>query len=223
MRTQAPFASADQIEAALTSTARARPVQGIRAGLVDAAAALRALGTPEPRWRPVLVGDAVVGAELEVLTGIWSGAKLATSYRWERCRGGDCAAIEGATSSRYRPTGADQGRRLRAVVSSADVGAAASPMTPAVASAPRLLVRPSISGLPGVGARLVASRGRWQGSGLRYVVNWQRCRGTCLQVATGRTYRPTARDRGARLRIEVVAHNSLGAVTAYSARTRAVR
>jgi hypothetical protein len=36
-------------------------------------------------------------------------------------------------------------------------------------------------------------------------------------------YRPTARDRGARLRIEVVAHNALGAVTALSARTAPVR
>jgi hypothetical protein len=69
----------------------------------------------------------------------------------------------------------------------------------------------------------VANRGRWQGSRLRYVVNWQRCRGACLQIATGRAYRPTARDRGTRLRIEVVAHNSLGAVTALSARTGIVR
>jgi hypothetical protein len=43
------------------------------------------------------------------------------------------------------------------------------------------------------------------------------------QIATGRTYRPTPRDRGAQLRIEVIAHNLLGAVTALSKRTGVVR
>ena len=221
MRTQAPFASADEIEAALIKTARARPVPGTRTGVVDAAGALRALGSPEPRLHPVVLGDAVVGSELEVLTGIWAGAKLTLNYRWERCRGGDCAAIAGATRSRYRLSRADQGFRLRAVVTAAGTGAA-SPQTPAVATAPKLLTRPSISGRPRVGVRLVANRGRWQGTSLRYVVNWQRCRGSCIQVATGRTYRPTAKDRGARMRIEVIAHNSLGAVTVVSARSGVV-
>jgi subtilisin family serine protease len=222
MRTQAHFASADDIEVALIKAALTRPVPGTRTGVVDAAAALRALGNPEPRLRPVLVGNAVVGSELEVLTGIWAGAKLATSYQWERCRGGDCAAIAGATRARYTTSRADQGFRLRASVTARGAGAA-SPQTPAVASAPNVLTRPEISGRPRVGAQLIGKRGRWQGSNLRYVVNWQRCRGSCLQIATGRTYRPTVRDRGARLRIEVVAHNALGAVTALSARTAPVR
>jgi Subtilase family len=222
MRTQAPCASADEIEVALIRTALARPVPGTRTGVVDAAAALRALGSPEPRLRPVLFGAAVTGGELEVLTGIWAGAKLETSYRWERCRGGNCSAIPGATRSRYRLSAADEGSRLRAVVTAAGTGAA-SPQTPAVASAPRLVARPSILGRPQIGAKLVANRGRWQGTSLRFVVNWQRCRASCLQIATGSGYRPTARDRGARLRIEVVAHNRLGALTALSARTGIVR
>jgi Subtilase family len=223
MRTQAPYADANQILTALTRTALARPVPGTRTGVVDAAAALESLGSPEPRLRPVILGDAIVGRKLEVLTGIWSGSRLATSYRWERCREGLCSAVEGATRSSYVLSHADESFRLRAVVSAERAGTAASPQTPAVASAPRVLVRPSIAGHPRVGARLASNRGRWQGSSLKYVVNWQRCRGTCLQVATGRTYRPTTRDRGARLRIEVVAHNSLGAVTALSARTGVVR
>jgi hypothetical protein len=109
-------------------------------------------------------------------------------------------------------------------VSAVGIGVgAASPQTPAVASAPRVLGRPSISGRPRVGARLVAQRGRWAGTSLRFVVSWQRCRGSCLQIASGRSYVPTARDRGARLRIEVQAYNSFGAVTALSARTPVVR
>ena len=223
MRARAPFAGADEVEMALIKSALARPVPGTRTGVIDSAAALRALGSPEPRPRPVIFGDAIAGDELEVLTGIWAGAKVTTQYQWERCRGGDCTAIAGAKSSRYTLASADLGSRIRAVVTLVGIGAAASPQTPAVASAPRLLARPSIAGRPRVGVRLVADRGRWQGTSLKYVVNWQRCRGTCLQVATGRTYRPTPRDRGARLRVEVVAHNSLGAVTALSARTGVVR
>jgi hypothetical protein len=223
MRAQAPFAGAEQVEAALIKSALAYPVPGTRTGVVDAAAALRALGTPEPRLRPVLLGDAVVGQELEALTGIWSAANMTTSYQWERCRGGVCSPVVGESRSRYKLSSADEGFRIRIVVSTSRAGAAASPQTPAVASAPRLLTRPSVSGRPRVGVRLVANRGRWQGSNLRYVVNWQRCRGACLQVATGRAYRLTARDRGARLRVEVVTHNSLGAVTALSARTGIVR
>lgn len=223
MRAQAPFASAEQIETALIKSALARPVPGTRTGVVDAAAALRALGSPEPRLRPVIFGDAVSGRELEALTGIWTGAPVATSYQWERCRGGDCSRIAGATRSQYTISNADLGFRLRVVVALAGAGAAASPQTPAVASAPRLLVRPSIFGRPRVGVPLVANRGRWQGTALDFVVNWQRCRRGCVQVASGRAYRPTARDRGARLRVEVVASNSLGAVTTLSKRTGVVR
>jgi hypothetical protein len=222
MRAYDPYASADEVEGALTRAARLRPVPGVRAGLVDAAAALHELPRRGPRLRPVVLGTALAGSELEVLTGVWSGAGLATSYRWERCRGGDCAAIAGATGPRYVVSTADEGFRLRAVVTVDGLGAA-SPQTSAVASAPRLLTRPSIVGRARLGVPLLANRGTWQGTALRFVVNWQRCRGRCVQVATGGAYRPTARDRGARLRIEVVAHNSLGVVTALSRRTAIVR
>ena len=47
LRTRAPFASADELERALTQTAR--PVAGTQFGLVDAAAALNAIGSPRPR------------------------------------------------------------------------------------------------------------------------------------------------------------------------------
>ena len=175
---------------------------------------------PEPRLQPVLFGDAVVGHELEVLTGIWSGAKVTTKYLWERCRK-ELRALEGATRSRYKLSSADEGfgsapwyrRRVQGGRLAANAGGR---------ERTAIFDRPSIRATRG-GARLVASRGRWRGSSLKYVVNWQRCRDACLQAATGRTYRPTTRDRGARLRIEVVAHNSLGAVTALSARTGVVR
>jgi subtilisin family serine protease len=92
LRAQAPFATAAELEAALASTAR--PVAGTRHGLVDAAAALARLGRPPPRLSPVILGEPVVGEELEAFSGVWSGAGLGVAYHWERCRE-SCDAIPG--------------------------------------------------------------------------------------------------------------------------------
>ena len=72
IRAQAPFATTDDIDARLARTARAVP--GTVFGVPDAAAALRLVGAPEPRLRPVLLGDASVGSELEGFSGIWVGS-----------------------------------------------------------------------------------------------------------------------------------------------------
>lgn len=82
---------------------------------------------------------------------------------------------------------------------------------------------PSIVGKPVVGTRLVALRGRWQGANLGFEIFWQRCQQACERVARGQTYRVGARDRGYRLRIEVIASNSVGAVRAVGKVTRPVR
>jgi hypothetical protein len=221
MRAQAPFASVEEIDIAIARTARRVP--DILFGVVDAGAALRLLGNPKPRLQPVVLGAPVVGEKLEVFSGIWSGSGLAIDHRWERCRAGDCAPIAGATGPAYVPVTADVGSRLRVVASAEGVAVGVTSQTAAVALRPQSLRRPSIDGRPRVGRRLVAKRGRWQGTDLRFVVNWQRCRGECEQVATGHAYHLTAGDRGARIRIEVVAYNSLGVVDALSARTGVVR
>jgi subtilisin family serine protease len=121
MRAYDPFASSAEIEAALAVGARSRPVDGIRAGFVDAAGALRALGRNPPRLDPTVLGRAVVGSELEVLTGIWSGSGLRVRNAWERCRATACVPIRGASTSRYRVTRADEGSRLRASCRSTDL------------------------------------------------------------------------------------------------------
>ena len=169
-----------------------------------------------------MLGDAVVGRELEAFAGIWAGAGLELAYQWERCRDGVCAPIPDAARSRYTATAADGGRRLRVVVAAAGVESAASAQTSPVEARPQFETLPSIVGRPRVGTRLVAMRGRWQGTNLRYEVSWQRCQTACMRVARGRSYRVRPRDRGYSLRIEVIASNSVGTVRAVSKVTRVV-
>ena len=221
MRTQARFVSVDDIEGRLARTARAVP--GTQFGVPDAAAALRLLGSPAPQLHPSILGSAVLGMELEAFSGIWVGSGLRQSYQWERCRAGNCTAISGGTRARYTPTADDGGHRLRVVTTVEGVGAAASAQTPFVETRPRFETLPAIVGTPRVGTRLRALRGRWQGANLRFEVHWQRCRQACERIARGHSYRVRPRDRGYRLRIEVIASNSVGTVRAVSKVTRVVR
>jgi hypothetical protein len=220
LRAHAPYASADELESALARTAR--PVTGARHGLVDAAAALSALGEPAPKLRPSVIGTAIVGRSLEAFTGIWSGAGLEVSHHWERCRD-ECSPIDGATAPRYALRAEDAGYRLRVAISSRLLGTATSVQTPAVAELPRSLARPSIAGRPRVGAVLVARPGSWAGTDVRLSMSWLRCRGSCVEVKVGPRYRVRPRDRGYRLRLSVLASNPVGTASAFSKPTNVVR
>ncbi len=221
LRTQAPYATADELEAALARTAR--PVPGARYGIVDAAAALAALGRPEPHLQPVVVGDPVVGVSLEAFSGVWSGAGVTATYQWERCQGA-CTPIEGATSSRYVVASDDVGFGIRVAASSPMAGPATSAATALVVEAPASRERPSIAGRAQVGALLTARLGTWAGTDLRLSTSWLRCRGgVCTQIKPGARYRVRAADRGYRLRVAVLAANSVGSVSARSKPTAVVR
>ena len=219
LRTRAPFASAAELESALATTAQ--PVGGTRHGLVNAAAALATLGQPGPKLTPVVLGVPVVGEELEGLSGIWSGSGLAVAFQWERCRA-SCSPIPGASAPRYTPSPDDAGFALRIAASTSRTGRSVSPTTAAVAARPVLVTRPTIAGRAKVGARLVAHRGTWAGTSLGLSVRWLRCRQGCEQVAEGVRYRVRSLDRGFRLRIEVVASNSLGSSLALSKPTSVI-
>jgi hypothetical protein len=221
LRTYAPFATADELERALTQTAR--PVAETQFGLVDAAAALRAIGNPAPRLHPGVVGDAIAGEALEAFDGIWSGAGVTADYRWERCEE-TCTPIAGATGRRYVPTIADAGVQLRVSVSAAGLDPASSARTSRVAVRPKPLERPTIAGRPRVGRRLVAHVGAWEGTDLKLVVSWQRCRQrACDPFSLARTYVVRPRDRGYRLKVEVIGSNQVGRTEAFSKPTAVVR
>ncbi len=222
MRARAPFASADELEAALASTAR--PVPGTRYGLVDAAAALTTLGTPTARLAPVVLGRPAMREVLEAWSGVWSRAPLAVAYQWERCREESCSPIAGATTPRYTVTALDAGHGLRVAVAALGAASAVSATTAVVAARAAVQARPSINGAPRVGALLVANRGTWGGTALEFSLRWQRClRGVCVSAGGGARYRVRPRDRGHRLRVQVLGTNELGSTVAHSGQTRVVR
>jgi hypothetical protein len=221
MRTQARYATPNEIESSLARASRF--VRDTRYGVPDAAAALRDVGSPQPRLRPVVLGQAAVGHRLEAFSGLWVGSGADVAYQWERCRANECTAIAGATASTYVPVAADAGRRMRVAVTAAQIGTNPSPATRAVESIPRPLERPSIAGTAKVGRRLAARTGRWTGENLRFTITWQRCDPSCTDVGTGPVRRVREKDRGLRLRVRIVATNSVGTRSAVSERTRVVR
>ena len=220
LRAQAPYATADELENALATTAR--PISGTRFGLVDATAALDRLGRPELRLRPTVVGTPVVGVPLDAFSGVWAGAGIRAAFQWERCRAA-CEPILGATASRYSPSAEDAGAGLRVTVSSSEAGTASSATTASVTARARALQQPLVIGRPRVGSRLTARAGAWSGTDLTFSIRWQRCRDFCTDVAGGTRYRIRRADRGHRLRIEVRASNALGTVTVFSRLTSVIR
>jgi hypothetical protein len=197
-------------------------VPGTRYGLVDAAAALASLGRPAPRLQPVVLGLPAAGRPLEAFSGIWVGAGVDVRFQWQRCKS-SCAAIDGATSSRFTPRRADAGFFLRVNVTAPALGLASRDETTEVVAPPRALTRPAVAGRPRVGAVLFARRGQWFGGGLAFTVEWLRCRGSCTTVGTTHRYRVRPGDRGYRLRVSVRGSNAVGTATTVSKPTRVVR
>jgi hypothetical protein len=57
-------------------------------------------------------GPAEVGQPLNAVPVGWSNQPTSYAYQWERCSGGTCVAISGATGSTYSPVAADVGDTL---------------------------------------------------------------------------------------------------------------
>lgn len=95
-------------------------------------------------------------------------------------------------------------------------------VTVANPSAPANTTAPSISGTPRVGSLLTATNGTWNGTGITYTRQWQRCvpgaGGACTDLgATGTTYTPQLADEGSTIRVRVTATSSGGSATVASA------
>jgi hypothetical protein len=223
MRARAPLATVSQIEAALEKTAR--PVEGVRFGLVDALGALQTLGQPSARLEPSIVGHPAGGRTLEAFSGIWSGAGVDVAYHWERCRDDVCEPV--GSEPAYLVTLPDQGARLRVMASAAGVASATSDLADVVPVRPRNSSSPFISGRPVVRATLTGNRGAWSGTSLTFSAHWVRCRDVSCRhtvwVGAGSRYRLRSADRGHALRFVVSATNEVGTATATSRSSRPVR
>jgi hypothetical protein len=185
---------------------------------------------------PAASGEASVGQTLTETHGSWSSTPASYSYQWRRCdkNGTNCANIDAATDQTYTIKTFDEGRTLRvrewATNAGGTGGPAVSAATPVITgppppSAPGNSRPPSISGVALVNFRLDAAAGSWAGSPtITYSYQWQRCATSCVDIpgATSSSYTAQRVDRGARLRVVVIASNSWGSGRAESAPTTPV-
>ncbi len=187
-------------------------------------------GVPANTQPAQISGTALRGYTLEAIAGGWQPAAASYRYQWERCdQAGQCTAIEGATTSTYALTEADEQSTLVALVTATDEsGSTTSVSEPTGTIEPESPVdfsRPQVSGTEQLGATLSAEPGIWSGSGaLSYTYQWESCSpaGTeCASIegATEPEYTIGRGDLGSTLRVEVTLTNQSGSAHALSAAT----
>jgi hypothetical protein len=182
---------------------------------------------------PVISGTASVGKVLTVSKGTWTGtAPITYAYQWKRCTstGASCVNIAGATASTRLLAAADNGRRLKAVVTAknsagslAKTTAASAIVTTAVK--PAMTAAPVVSGTARSGQTLSATNGTWTGTApITYAVAWFRCpdAGPCAQAGTGASYGLTDADVGRTMGVQVTATNGVGSTAGASLPTATV-
>jgi hypothetical protein len=175
---------------------------------------------------PTISGNTTQGQTLSETHGFWTSSPTDFTYQWQDCdsAGKGCTSIPGATSATYTLTASDVGHTIRvqeaAVNAGGMSGAASSAVTSVVQppsappTAPVSTSAPVITGPATVGRTLSTSNGLWSGtppSG--YVYQWQRCSSSgCANIAgaTASTYELTGSDLGMKVRVVVVAVNSVG-------------
>lgn len=196
--------------------------------LSDASDVVLAQGVPISTAKPVISGSTIVGSQLSVSNGSWSGASPFTyAYEWERCdtHGNSCSTIAGATSATYTVASADVGHALRAIVTATNSAGHAfivadATSVVAAATAPTLSAAPAIAGTTTQGQTLTVSNGTWNSATtVTYTYQWERCDSagnncTNISGATSSKYVLTSDDVGHELRAKVTATSSAGSVSA---------
>jgi hypothetical protein len=190
------------------------------------------LPTAGNKSRPAVTGTAAVDKTLTTSEGSWTAAPSKFSIQWQRCSstGTGCVDISGATSTKYKLTGADRGHVVRSTVRATNVNGASAPAlstdTAVVVDVPKSTKAPHIAGRARVGRKLSGSHGSWTQSPT-YRYQWLRCNtqgGSCSSIhgASHATYTLTNRDAGHRLRLRVTATNAAGSKPAVSSPTARV-
>lgn len=178
--------------------------------------------------QPTVDGRPVQGRALVAAPGSWRPVPAAIHYAWQRCNanGRVCAAIDGATQSRYVPTRADIGHALASLVVATFGGTPETAFSVATAPVQAAVltntVPPTATGTLGVGSRLTASPGIWVGAPpITYRYQWYRCdssgaRCSSVHGATAGTYRLVAADEGHTLGLTVTATGTAGSRQGYA-------
>jgi len=195
--------------------------------------------TVEPR----ISGSATVGSTLTASQGSWTGSPTGYAYQWVRCpRGGglpsgaDCAAIGGATTTKYVVASADVDHRLRVRVTASNADGSKT-----VASNATALVRapdagkpvsaqaPTLSGTAAQGQTLHVTPGTWNGQQpITFTFRWLRCDtagNNCIvqQGFQDDAYGLREGDVGKTIRARVLARNSRGEASRLTAPSATVQ
>ena len=157
--------------------------------------------------RPYVIGTPRVGSALTARVGSWSKPDLTYAYEWSV----DGHVVPGAHSRTFVPRAADVGLPVSVEVSASRPGyettRAASTQSAAVAHGVlSVRTRPTIVGTPRVGSALVAKAGTWSATA-EYSYRWY-AGGVAVPGATGRTFTPTAAQRGKTVYVRVTARKA---------------
>lgn len=192
--------------------------QGVASGF-SIATAVAAAVAPANVSLPAISGTGAVGQTLTMEdAGGWTGTDPITYARnWQRS-GVD---IVGATGTTYVLQAADAGLNVRLSVTATNIAGSATARSAVVNVAatdvPVNTVLPDITGSAVVGSTLNGTLGTWTGSTpITYARQWQRD-GVNISGETSSAYTLVAADAGHNVRVRVVATNSAGSTTAFSA------
>lgn len=171
---------------------------------------------------PTVTGTPLVGQVLTANAGVWqpNGVKLA--FTWLR----NGVIIGGATSTAYRLTPADAGRRISVSITGTYTGrlprTASSLPTAPVSAGTIKSVDPTISGDPIVGTKLVAVPGTWSPANLTLTYQWF-AGGKLISGADEQTWKVGSSRVGKTITVKVTGSGpGLTPVTTESAPTAAV-
>ncbi len=181
---------------------------------------------------PTVSGTPQSASTLTAHVGEWTGSgTISYAYQWQACDkfGADCEDITGATASTYTLSEEDVNTAVRVIVTASDANgsqALPSPVTQPIASAtaPVVVVAPSLTGTYQEGHTLSADTGEWSGAGtLTYAYQWVRCDEgdptSCADIpgATSSSYLLSMDDVGSTVRVLVTATGSGGSTSGVSA------
>ncbi|WP_049897638.1 hypothetical protein [Nesterenkonia massiliensis] len=148
-----------------------------------------------------MTGVAVVGSTLTARPGSWtSGARL--SYQWLS----DGKTIQGATSSTYKVSSGQVGKRISVRVTGTAHGFSSARKSSAATLRVAQASTPTLAGSVRAGATLTASPGTWT-SGTSFKYQW-RVEGKVVSRTKSASYTLRAADAGKRVSVTVVGTKS---------------